>query len=90
MTNVYSDHDPQVSPEKSEPYLIRLTDGSYVQWDKHQGFYRIAYYERRAQKGSDFEMTLALAMKKPLHNSKVKRIFAFVSATEEYEDASSS
>lgn len=81
---------PAVNEEKSEPYLIKLTDGSYIQWDKQGPFYRIAYYERRAQKGSDFEMTLALAMKKPVHNSKVKAIFKFVESTEEYEDASSS
>lgn len=74
----------QVLDEQSVPNLVKLSDGSYIQWDWFDGFYRVAYYERRAAKGSDLEMAISQAMKKPLHNSKVKNIFGFISKTDEY------
>lgn len=73
-----------IKETESTPNLVKLSDGSYIQWDWLDGFYRVAFYERRAQKGSDLEMTIALAMKKPVHNSKVKNIFKFISGTDEY------
>lgn len=75
--------------ETVEPNMVRLSDGSYIQWDWLDGMYRVAYYERKAQKGSDLEMTIALAMKKPLHNSRVKDIFKYISKTDEYAATSS-
>ena len=80
---------PEVNTEQSSPNMVKLTDGSYIQWDKSGDYYRVAYYERRTQKGSDLEMTIALAMKKPVHNSKVKSIFWFISRTDEYDAVSS-
>lgn len=76
--------DVQVDEEKSEPYKIILTDGSYILWDWQDGFFRVAHYKRSTKKGSDLEMTVALAMKLPVHNSKVKSIFKFISRTDEY------
>lgn len=73
-----------VNEEQSSPSMVKLSDGSYIQWDKQNGFYRVAFYERRTHKGSDLEMTIALAMKKPIHNSKVKNIFGYISRTDEY------
>ena len=73
-----------VAEEKSEPNKIKLTDGSYLQWDHLDGFFRVAYYERRTQRGSDLEMSIALAMKRPVHNSRVKKIFDYISKTDEY------
>ena len=74
----------EVNEQASVPSLVKLSDGSYIQWDWKDGFFRVAYYERRAQKGSDLEMTIALAMKKPFHNSKVKNIFKYISKSDEY------
>lgn len=74
----------EVDEEKSEPNIVKLTDGSYIMWDWKDGYYRVAFYERKIQKGSDLEMTIALAMKKPIHNSKVKNIFRFISRSDEY------
>ncbi len=76
--------DVQVDDINSEPKKVIFTDGSYLQWDWKDGFYRVAYYNRVAKKGSDLEMTIALAMKKPLHNSKVKNVFKFISRSDEY------
>lgn len=75
--------------QEQNPNLVKLSDGSYIQWDFLDGFYRVAFYERRAKKGSDLEMTIALAMKKPLHNSRVKDIFQYISKTDEYAATSS-
>jgi len=83
------EQEQSINEEKSEPNLVKLSDGSYIQWDWLNGFYRVAYYERRTQKGSDLEMTIALAMKKQIHNSKVKAIFGYVSKTDEYAATSS-
>jgi hypothetical protein len=74
----------QVEEDQSEPNKVKLTNGSFLQWDYKDGFYRVAYYERSARKGSDLEMTISVAMKKPLHNFRVKNIFAFISKTDEY------
>lgn len=74
----------EINEEQSGPNLVKLSDGSYIQWDKDNGFYRVAFYERRTQKGSDLQMTIALAMKKPVHNSKVKKIFGYISRTDSY------
>lgn len=73
-----------IKEEESTPNLIKLTNGSYIQWDNKDGFYRVAYYERSAKKGSDLEMTIALAMKKPIHNFRVKEVFGYISKTDEY------
>jgi len=78
------EQDVQVEEEKSGPQMVRLSDGSYIQWDWKDGFYRVAFYQRSAKKGSDLEMTIALAMKKPIHNSKVKNIFGYIERTDEY------
>lgn len=74
----------QVEEITSEPQTVRFTDGSYLQWDWHEGFYRVAYYHRSAKKGSDLEMTIALAMKKPIHNFRVKNVFDYISKSDEY------
>jgi hypothetical protein len=76
--------DVQIEEEESTPNLVKLSDGSYLQWDNKEGFFRVAYYQRSAKKGSDLEMTIAIAMKKPLHNSKVQNIFNYISKTDEY------
>lgn len=67
-----------------EPHRVALDNGSYLLWDWQDGYYRIAYFERRAVKRSDLEMGIAEVMKKPLHNSKVKNIFKYISGTDEY------
>ena len=81
--------DVKVAEEESKPNLVKLTDGSYVLWDRKDGFYRVAYYARTTKKGSDLEMTIALAMKKPVHNFRVKSIFGYIEKTDEYAAASS-
>lgn len=86
MTSV---SEREVLGESSTPHIVKLSDGSYIQWDWKDGYYRVAFYERKAKKGSDLEMTLSLAMKKPLHNSRVQEIFKFISKTDEYAATSS-
>lgn len=81
--------DVTVKEETSEPTKINLTDGSYILWDWKDGFYRVAYFSRTDKKGSDLEMTIALAMKKPVHNFRVKHVFDYISRTPEYAEASS-
>jgi len=76
--------ESDVDETNSEPNTVRLTDGSYIQWDHKDGFFRVAYYQRTARKGGDLEYTIALAMKKPVHNSKVKKIFGFISQSDSY------
>jgi len=76
--------EAHVQEEESGPNTIKLSDGSYLLWDWKDGFYRVAYYQRNTKKGSDLEMTIALAMKKPIHNSKVKEIFGYIEKTDEY------
>lgn len=78
------DEIAEVQKDESTPNLIKLTNGSYLQWDWKDGYYRVAYYERTAKKGSDLEMTIALAMKKPFHNFRVKNVFGYISKTDEY------
>jgi hypothetical protein len=73
-----------IQEKESKPNLVKLTNGSYLQWDYKDGMYRVAYYERNTKKGSDLEMTIALAMRKPIHNFRVKSVFGYVSKTDEY------
>lgn len=74
----------KIDEAESSPNQIKLSDGSYILWDFKEGFFRVAFYQRNTRKGSDLEMTLALAMKKPVHNSKVKSIFNYISRSDEY------
>lgn len=76
--------DIHVKEEDSNPNTVRLSDGSYLSWDHKEGFFRVAYYQRSAKKGSDLEMTISLAMKKPLHNFRVKQVFDYISKSDEY------
>ena len=76
--------DAKVVEEESKPNAVKLSDGSYILWDWKDGFYRVAYFARTAKKGSDLEMTIALAMKKPVHNFRVKSIFGYIEKTDEY------
>jgi len=70
--------------DDSDPNKVMLTNGSYLLWDFQDGFYRVAFYERRTYKCSDLEIGIAETMKRPLHNSQVKKIFKYVSGTDEY------
>lgn len=79
----------EVLGETSEPHTVKLSDGSYLQWDWKDGSYRVAFYSRSAKRGSDLEMTISLALKKPLHDSRVKKIFKYISQTDEYAATSS-
>jgi hypothetical protein len=75
---------------ESKPNEVMLSDGSYILWDKKDGYYRVSYFSRKNVKGSDLEMTIALAIKKPIHSKKVKDIFQYIENTKEFSDASSS
>jgi hypothetical protein len=68
------------------PFRVNLTNGSYLQWDYHEGHFRVAFYNRTTAKSSDMEMCIAIAMKKPLHNKAVHDLFKFIQGTEEYEE----
>jgi len=75
---------------ESKPNQVLLSDGSYVLWDRKDGYFRISYFTRKNMKGSDLAMTLALAMKKPVHNKKVQDVYTYIVSSKEYSDASSS
>jgi uncharacterized protein YcgL (UPF0745 family) len=78
-----SDHNAaKVDESKSTPERIELTDGSYILWDKKDGFYRVAHFQKTARKGSDLEMTLSLAMKKPIHNFRVRNVLSYIEKSE--------
>jgi len=78
------ENDVQVDEKESTPNTVKLSDGSYILWDKKERFFRVAYYQRSEAKGSDLEVAISVAMKKPFHNSKVKRIFQYISRSDEY------
>jgi uncharacterized protein YcgL (UPF0745 family) len=81
---------PPSEPSSIFPGRVELSDGSYILWDKKDGYFRVSYFARKNVKGSDLLMTLALAMKKPVHNKKIKDVYTYIVSQPEYSDASSS
>ena len=79
-----------VAPERSGPFTITLTDGSYIQWDNQDGVFRIAYYGRKTARGKFFRETLAVAMKKQVWSKQINDILEYVEEREEYVAAVSS
>lgn len=71
-----------INQDASTPNEIKLSNGSYLRFDFSNGVWRIAFYERRSIKSADLANGIALAMKKPLHNSSVKEIIKYLELTD--------
>jgi len=90
MTSRTVDNLNKVSEEKSVPFTIKLVDGSYIQWDKKDGAFRVVYYARKAVKEFDLRNAIALAMRKKPYGAQIDTIMQYIEQREEYADAISS
>lgn len=77
-------NETKVAPERSGPFTITLTDGSYIQWDKNEVLYRVAYYNRKTAKGFYLREALATAMKKQPYSRQVNEILEYLQERDEY------
>ncbi len=85
MTTRTKDSLKQAEASRSAPFTVTLTDGSYIQWDKKDGLFRVAYYQRKAIKEHDLRSAISLAMKKKMYSVQMDEIMRWIESRPEYE-----
>ncbi len=79
-----------VKIDNGPPFRVTISDGSYIDWDKKDGLFRVAYYKRSTAKEFGLRNAIALATKKPLYAPLVDILMKFIEEREEYANAISS
>lgn len=66
------------------PFRVTLSDRSYIEWDIHEGLYRVAYYQRKVAKEHDLRSAIAVAMKKQPYSPIVDIVMSYLEERDEY------
>ena len=61
-----------------QPNRLNLANGSYILWDREDGYFRVAYYLVKRGKSRDLELAVAEAMKKKAYDPTVAEIVRFM------------
>lgn len=64
----------------NEPNRINLSNGGYLLFDYHQGFYRMAIYNRHVSKSHSLLGALGLALNKPTHHKQVTEMAKYITS----------
>lgn len=70
------------------PNKVLLTNGGYILFDYHQGFFRIAIYTRKVSKDANLASALARALNKSAFSKEVTALADYINSVEKHESIS--